>query len=1000
MLLPVWQTPSGLLGTLIERKTTSTTVIAEGDAISYSVISGTLPTGLYLNSNTGQIIGTTTSVSIDTTVKFVIRASNDAGVADRTFFYNISGPSEPVWATPAGSLPAGINGEYFTINKEWVDYSLRANIDILQDGNSLKYYIADQDGQLPPGLTLSQAGRISGYIDDTMGVDIFSSITGGYDLDSYDMYSYDHSTIDFRNADPTNFTDYFPISNISNSNPCNVTISDTSTILNKSKIWIDNVVNENTSTSFINKQYYYVGIVNSTTLQLFENETFTTPVDSTQSTFGVYKNGGYVYYGSYSLNQAKTLKKIYQFYVTVTDGIFSSKQLFSISVVDHSSLRIDTSTLSIDSNLVDISSSYILSPIWQSKDGNKLPKVSNLGSIRAGKNVIIETYNYNPDSVNGLLFYDWNTVKVNPDILLVSNGNVTVNNIQTSNLQGHSIVYYDNAEITPVTGMAICFGDTIPNTDNSIYVITNVIPTSKKSGTIYLNQPLAYLIPDSKLFYVGTLNQHPTGLHFEPNTGKLYGIIPNIPSFNQQYRFTLSIIKIDQSVGNTSLFDAIGSTHARIINKIYTTLTNEPPEGITGLIPASSYTGNIGDIWLVGKTVTPDPQFIEQNINFANRLPFMNGTLRAYVFTGQQWAFIGESVSKNQIFLLTVLGNAISNIEFVSSSSLGTLEIGQISELSVKAVNIGTNYSIEYEIVQGQLPTGLTFNNDGTIQGMISNSGQTYFDFQTTNTTFDTDHTSIDKNWYFTVRANDVYRLNSNEKQFYISSYRTSTTNFTKIYLRPFLSVEQRATYRNFITDSTIFDPSLLYRPLDSEFGIQQQIKLIIETGIEEVLLDQFASAMNFYFHRKKFYFGNVKSISAQDQNRNYVYDLIYVEIIDDTMNGAFSPNDASSVNNMQKQLTSIVLTDQSTILINEQLQPRYMTTVNTNTGVEIGFIKAVPLCFTVPNGSSKILEKINNAISNKLFNFNQFNFDTDRIIIEKPYSTQSDWILYPTTQF
>ena len=37
------------------------------------------------------------SVAIDASSKFVMRAKNADGVADRTFSYTVSGPDEPVW---------------------------------------------------------------------------------------------------------------------------------------------------------------------------------------------------------------------------------------------------------------------------------------------------------------------------------------------------------------------------------------------------------------------------------------------------------------------------------------------------------------------------------------------------------------------------------------------------------------------------------------------------------------------------------------------------------------------------------------------------------------------------------------------------------------------------------------------------------------------------------------------------------------------------------------
>ena len=119
--------------------------------------------------------------------------------------------------------------------------------------------------------------------------------------------------------------------------------------------------------------------------------------------------------------------------------------------------------------------------------------------------------------------------------------------------------------------------------------------------------------------------------------------------YSTLYRFTLKIIKLDQSVGTTSLIDAIGSSSSRIINKIYTTLINDPPEGDGGLTPAVLYSGKIGDIWLVGQT---PPPYSSQGVIYQELLPLMDGTLKAYVFTGPlnpTWAYIGEVDRKSVV---------------------------------------------------------------------------------------------------------------------------------------------------------------------------------------------------------------------------------------------------------------------------------------------------------------------------------------------------------------
>ena len=77
--VPVWSTASGSLGNVLEGAAASFQVTAtEGsDTIEYAVTTGTLPTGLSLNTATGAITGTAPAVSADTTTTFSITATDD-----------------------------------------------------------------------------------------------------------------------------------------------------------------------------------------------------------------------------------------------------------------------------------------------------------------------------------------------------------------------------------------------------------------------------------------------------------------------------------------------------------------------------------------------------------------------------------------------------------------------------------------------------------------------------------------------------------------------------------------------------------------------------------------------------------------------------------------------------------------------------------------------------------------------------------------------------------
>jgi Putative Ig domain/IPT/TIG domain len=73
--VPIWSTSSGSLGSAFVGSNTSITISASSDStITYSVTSGTLPTGMSLNSSTGVISGVPTGSA--TTYNFTITATD------------------------------------------------------------------------------------------------------------------------------------------------------------------------------------------------------------------------------------------------------------------------------------------------------------------------------------------------------------------------------------------------------------------------------------------------------------------------------------------------------------------------------------------------------------------------------------------------------------------------------------------------------------------------------------------------------------------------------------------------------------------------------------------------------------------------------------------------------------------------------------------------------------------------------------------------------------
>lgn len=184
----LWTVTTGHnLGTF-EEKSTLNISLPVNTVDNLALISGSLPLGVKLSGS--NITGTPLEVVRSTQFKFVLRASLSDTIEDRTFTLNLEGPDNPVWVTNQGKLPVGSNNQLFILDSSRVSYQLSATDIDVSAGDTLEYYIPDEGGQLPPGLSLSSTGLITGVIDPILALDI-ESRTGTYDSNDYDRFLFD-----------------------------------------------------------------------------------------------------------------------------------------------------------------------------------------------------------------------------------------------------------------------------------------------------------------------------------------------------------------------------------------------------------------------------------------------------------------------------------------------------------------------------------------------------------------------------------------------------------------------------------------------------------------------------------------------------------------------------------------------------------------------------------------------------------------------------------------
>jgi len=170
MAQPTWNTASGSIGTfpatIAMTYAFSASPVSPASSVTYSLLSGNLPTNLSL-STAGVLSGIATTVPNDTTYTFVIRATDNlSNIRDRTFSITISSIAVPKFTTPNGTLINLIDSEWLSFQ---VAYSNPISTNIVT--------IRKVQGVFPHGVEINDYGIIRGYPQPPVQNVPYSSVT-------------------------------------------------------------------------------------------------------------------------------------------------------------------------------------------------------------------------------------------------------------------------------------------------------------------------------------------------------------------------------------------------------------------------------------------------------------------------------------------------------------------------------------------------------------------------------------------------------------------------------------------------------------------------------------------------------------------------------------------------------------------------------------------------------------------------------------------------------
>ena len=515
--------------------------------------------------------------------------------------------------------------------------------------------------------------------------------------------------------------------------------------------------------------------------------------------------------------------------------------------------------------------------------------------------------------------------------------------------------------------------------NNYVTIFLDVYDPPTLTGTITY-----FLLPTNP---DNTGSQLPPGMALDTSTGDIAGSVPYQAKISRDYTFTIRAVNYPAALAYTSY------TYKGSWNNSTTYKINDAVEftGITYICTQAHL----------------------------NRLP-----------TDESYWRAGTSKSE-KTFTVTVVGEIESAVEWITDSDLGSIKPNTASEKYIEAESLLYGGRIAYEFVSGALPPGLEFLPTGILQGKVkqfaddAGPGLTRFYERTDSLApaedsstlskdfsviFDGVTTKFDQKFSFTIKARDSVNFATVNRTFNLTVRVENNQTFANLYVRAFQTKPKRLAWYNFITDVVIFSPSEMYRYGDPNFGVQNDLRVLIYAGVESVAAVKYVQAMSRNHYQKRLKFGSLKTAKAKDPvTQETIYEIIYVEIVDDLEKNGRS---ISQTVNLPNNINSKVLISYDSIKIDSDIPlvsdsdhqrvfpnsiknmrsrigavgdrdreflPLWMRSTQEQAAYETGFVQALPLCYCKPGSAENVVARI----KANGFDFKTIDFVADRYIID-----------------
>jgi hypothetical protein len=513
-------------------------------------------------------------------------------------------------------------------------------------------------------------------------------------------------------------------------------------------------------------------------------------------------------------------------------------------------------------------------------------------------------------------------------------------------VQVNDVLYTATTDYTTV-GNQLTFVSLVPSTVDTIYIQYISITTGFDS-----------------LFFDQGASGLPSDISINASTGWATGILPDQVEDFKNYSFTVYAFR--------TLFPANESDGVTFTIGVKRTL-NEEIVWTTPFDLGVIDNGSVSEIEVsayntLGKELTFSVIYapyrrIPQGLRFLRSGRMIGRTTFRYFSLDGQAAWLNVTSTANLVVGMTVQGVGVAaGCRLTAILDENTIEV-----------------SPAIYVTQGTI---LVFSNE-TTQNSVSTTSNSI------STAIDGGTTTFDQQCGFTIKASAVDGSITSIKSFTIRVRPRNLAPYENVYLKALPGYVQRLSWDNITKDQSIFPPELIYRPDDSYFGIQKNIKSLFLSGLNPSTAENFVTSIQRNHYFKTINFGEIKTARAVNSDGTVGYEVVYVDLVDTQAYNTTGPSleivlniansflfqnqsyniiYPNSFTNMQRRLENgIGYTNKSTL-------PRWMTSVQEDGNV-LGLIRCAVLAYTQP-GASKL---ISYRLKNSNFEISDIPFVADR---------------------